>query len=62
MQALGGGELSASRSSRFTPCEKKLPVAIGKEAGWAPQFLWGSNQENKKILPLTGMETRTSSP
>jgi hypothetical protein len=34
------GEWSASRPDRNLPPENGPPVAIGQEAGWAPESVW----------------------
>jgi hypothetical protein len=45
--ALDGGEWSASRPVRALPLGKERPVAIGQDAGWAPEPVWTQILEEK---------------
>jgi hypothetical protein len=47
-----GGEWSASRPGRALPPEKKNPVPIGQEAGWAPEPVWTQRLEEKSSAPV----------
>jgi hypothetical protein len=47
--ALDGGEWSASRPGRALHPEKRPPVPIGQEAGWAPEQVWTQNLVEKSL-------------
>jgi hypothetical protein len=49
--AIDGGELSPSRPGRALPPGKRPPVAIGQEAGWAPEAVWTQRLEEKSFAP-----------
>jgi hypothetical protein len=59
---LDGGEWSASHCGHFTPTETAL-VPFGKEGGWDPGCKpgCGGGGEEKKSLPLLGIEPSSSS-
>jgi hypothetical protein len=64
MEALDGGEWSASRPGRALPPGKEPPVPIVQEAGWAPEPVWTQRIEEKPFAPA-GDRTpiaRSSSP
>jgi hypothetical protein len=55
--AIDGGEQSASRAGRFTPGKEPLHRRLDRT-----QSRSGRCCEEKKILSLSGIETRSSSP
>jgi hypothetical protein len=55
--ALVGGEWSASNSARFTPGEK-APVTHWIDRGWMSSRSGLDNVEERKFLPLQGLEHR----
>jgi hypothetical protein len=55
--ALGVGEWLASRPQHALP-QRKAPVPIVQEAGWAPEPVWTRSLEEKS-LALPGIEPRS---